>query len=66
MEWERTTNEGELSAELGLFEVRVKGSSFTTEQARLRSTLFDLPLEGVLSFKVQGRGQDPTADVPAI
>ncbi|MDA0939538.1 MAG: hypothetical protein O2990_00915 [Bacteroidetes bacterium] len=54
VEWERTTNEGELSAELGLFEVRVKGSSFSTEQARLRSTLFDLPLEGVLIFKVQG------------
>jgi hypothetical protein len=54
VEWERTTNDGELSAELGLFEVRVKGSSFTTEEARLRSTLFDLPLEGMLSFKVQG------------
>lgn len=57
VEWERTTNEGELSAELGAFEVRVKGSSFTTEEARLRSTLFDLPLEGVLSLKVQGEDQ---------
>ena len=54
VEWERTTNEGNLSAELGAFEVRMKGSSFTTEEARLRSTLFDLPLEGVLSLKVQG------------
>ena len=53
VEWERTTNEGELSAELGTFEVRMKGSSFTTEEARLRSTLFDLPLDGVFSFKVQ-------------
>ena len=46
VEWERTTNEGDLSAELGAFEVRMKGSSFTTEEARLRSTLFDLPLKG--------------------
>ena len=43
VEWERTTNEGNLSAELGAFEVRMKGSSFTTEEARLRSTLFDFP-----------------------
>ena len=34
-------------ADLGAFEVRMKGSSFTTDEARLRSTLFDLPLEGV-------------------
>ena len=54
VEWERTTNEGNLSADLGAFEVRMKGSSFTTDEARLRSTLFDLPLEGVLSLKVQG------------
>ena len=54
VEWERTTNEGDLSAELGAFEVRMKGSSFTTEEAGFRSTLFDLPLEGVLSLKVQG------------
>ena len=54
VEWERTTNEGNLSADLGAFEVRMKGSSFTTDEARLQSTLFDLPLEGVLSLKVQG------------
>ena len=54
VEWERTTNEGELTAELGPFQVRMKGSSLTTENARLRSTLFDFPLEGSLSLKVQG------------
>jgi hypothetical protein len=54
VDWERTTNQGDLQAELGLFEVRIKGNSLSTENARLRSNLFDLPLEGVLSLKVQG------------
>lgn len=57
VEWERTTNEGELVAQLGAFEVRVKGSSFSTDQARLRSTWFDLPLEGVLNMKVQSESK---------
>ena len=37
VEWERTTNEGNLSADLGAFEVRMKGSSFTTDEARFEA-----------------------------
>ena len=57
VDWERTTNEGQFEAELGEFEIRMRGSSFTTENARLRSSLFDLPLEGVLGMKVQGEAK---------
>lgn len=53
VDWERTNNAGDLEAELGSFEIRMKGSSFTTDQSRLRSKMFDLPLEGELSMKVQ-------------
>ena len=50
VDWERTNNAGDLEAELGSFEIRMKGSSFTTDQSRLRSKMFDLPLEGELSM----------------
>ena len=62
--WERTTNEDQLEAELGTFEVRIKGSSFTTDQARLRSTMFDLPLEGQLSLKVQAEDKPEKRTYP--
>ena len=51
--WERTLREGELRASLGAHEVRFKGSNFATDNARLTSTMFDIPLEGSLQMKVQ-------------
>lgn len=64
VEWERTTNAESLSATLGSFEIRMKGSSFTTEEARLRSSMFDLPLEGVLGFKVQAEDKPARRTYP--
>ena len=62
--WERTTREGQFDAELGGFEIRMKGSSFTTENARLKSVLFDLPLEGALGMKVQGEAKEQRRTYP--
>jgi len=64
VDWERTTNEGGLEAELGAFEVRIQGNSFTTDNARLRSSMFDLPLEGMLSVKVQAEDQPEKRTYP--
>ena len=51
--WDRTTREGELTATLGQHNIRLKGSSLSCEDARLTSTMFDIPLEGTLQMKVQ-------------
>ena len=53
LNWERTTNAETFAVELGAFEIRMKGSSFTAEGSELTSTLFERPLRGVATFKVQ-------------
>jgi hypothetical protein len=53
LNWERTTNAETFDVELGAFEIRMKGSSFSADSAQLTSTLFDEPLQGQATVKVQ-------------
>ena len=53
LNWERTTNAETFDVELGTFEIRMKGSSFRADSAQLKSTLFDQPLQGMATVKVQ-------------
>lgn len=53
MPWERTSREGDLRAELGHHDIRLKGNSFLATDVTLKSNLFDAPLVGDLNAKVQ-------------
>lgn len=57
--WERTTREGELEGTLRAHEIRLKGSTLLAKDVVLTSTLFEAPLTGELTFKVQNEN-DPS------
>ena len=64
LNWERTTNAETFGVDLGTFEIRMKGSSFTADSAQLTSTLFDQPLQGVATVKVQKERRESKRTYP--
>ena len=64
LNWERTTNSETFDVELGAFEIRMKGSSFSADSARLTSTLFDQPLRGRATVKVQKERKESKRTYP--
>ena len=57
LDWERTVREGDFQAEVRAFEIRLKGSTFSTDSATFQSEMFGTPLQGTLHFKVQAEKQ---------
>ena len=57
LNWERTVREGDFQAEVRAFNIRLKGSTFTTDSATFQSDMFETPLHGTLHFKVQAEKQ---------
>ena len=53
LDWERTVREGDFQAEVRAFNIRLKGSTFSTDSATFQSDMFGTPLHGTLHFKVQ-------------
>ena len=64
LNWERTTNAETFEVELGTFEIRMKGSSFSADSAQLSSTLFDRPLGGTTTVKVQKERKESKRTYP--
>ena len=64
LNWERTTNAETFEVELGTFEIRMKGSSFSADSAQLSSTLFDRPLRGTTTVKVQKERKESKRTYP--
>ena len=57
LDWERTVREGDFQAEVRAFDIRLKGSTFSTDSATFQSDMFGTPLQGTLHFKVQAEKQ---------
>ena len=57
LDWERTVREGDFQAEVRAFDIRLKGSKFSTDSATFQSDMFGTSLQGTLHFKVQAEKQ---------
>lgn len=57
LDWERTVREGDFQAEVMACDIRLKGSTFTTDSATFQSAMFGKALHGTLRFKVQAEKQ---------
>ena len=57
LDWERTVREGDFQAQVRAFDIRLKGSTFSTDSATFQSDMFGTPLHGTLHFKVQAEKQ---------
>ena len=64
LDWERTVREGDFQAEVHAFDIRLKGSTFTTDSATFQSDMFGTPLQGTLHFKVQAEKQPKKRTYP--
>ena len=63
LNWERTTNAETFDVELGAFEIRMKGSSFSADSAQLTSTLLTNLFE-VATVKVQKERKESKRTYP--
>ena len=66
LDWERTVREGDFQAQVRAFDIRLKGSTFSTDSATFQSDMFGTPLQGTLHFKVQAEKQAKKRTYPGL
>ena len=66
LDWERTVREGDFQAEVRAFDIRLKGSTFTTDSATFQSDMFGTPLHGRSTSRFRQKSRPKSAPIPGL